>query len=60
MDSKEIIKELSKIVGTAHVTDEDFILEAYDQDFATHPPSVPKVVVRPRTTETDIIDEVLI
>ena len=51
MDSKEIVKNLAEIVGSANVTDELFIREAYSQDFATYPASVPTAVVRPRTTE---------
>ena len=51
MDSKEIVKSLSEIVGKDHVTDEAFIMEAYSQDFATYPPSLPVAVVRPRTTQ---------
>jgi len=51
MNVKEIVKELAAIVGEDHVTDEDFILAAYDQDFGTYPPSIPLVVVRPGSTE---------
>lgn len=50
MNSKEICRELAKIVGDAHVTDEKFILMTYTRDFAISPPSWPTAVVRPKTT----------
>jgi glycolate oxidase len=50
-DFSAIHKRLADIVGPQYVTDKPFVLRSYARDFGTMPPSVPNLVVRPKTTE---------
>jgi len=54
MDKPYVLNRLAEIVGPEYVTDEQFILMAYTQDFGTQPPRWPAFVVRPGT-----IDEIV-
>jgi glycolate oxidase len=51
MDKARILDRLVTVVGPKYVTDEPFVLKSYSQDFGVMPPSMPDIVVRPRTTE---------
>ena len=51
MDYGAILKRLADVVGPQYVSDKPFVLRAYSRDFGTMPPSMPNLVVRPKTTE---------
>lgn len=51
MDMQIVSERLAEIVGPEHVTDEQFILLTYTQDFGIQPPRWPGCVVKPGSTE---------
>ncbi len=51
MDKVRVFERLAEVVGPEYVTDREFVLQTYAQDFGIMPPSMPDFVVRPRTTE---------
>ena len=51
MDKQHVLCRLAEIVGPEHVTDEEFVLLCYTQDFGPQSPRRPAFVVRPNTVD---------
>lgn len=47
----QLYEALGAIVGSKHVTDDDFALIAYSRDISAFAPSIPGIIVRPGSTE---------